>query len=105
MTKGFFHVPDLVVQDDDVPRHLAFDHLTPMGGCIHRRVLPLPRPIVDADPSSQVQVLALRATLLHIHRLPDGYQIPGRNFNQRMQFYGMLLVYLQTGKSVPSNER
>ena len=70
MTKGFFHVPDLVVQGNDVPR-LAFDQLVPIAaGDVQRRVLPIPRAVVDTDPCSQIQVLAVPAALSHIDRLP-----------------------------------
>ena len=97
MTKGFFHVPDHVVQEDDVLRN-AFDQPALIAvGDVHRRVLPLPRPVVEADPCSQVQVLAVLATLPHVHGLtPNGCQIPGRNNLNNIvhnKFYGMLLVH------------
>ena len=81
----FLHVPDDIVQEaqeDGVPvPRLAFNQLAPIAaaGEVQRRVLPLPRAVVDTDPRSQIQVLAVPAALSHIHRLPDGYQIPGRN--------------------------
>ena len=96
MTTGFFHVPDLVIQEDDV-LHNAFDQPAPIAvGDVHWRVLPLLRPVIEAVPCSQVQVLAVLATLPHVHGLtPDGYQIPGRNNlnNIHNQFDVMLLVH------------
>ena len=72
-TRGFhwlLHVPDDVVKEDGVPR-LAFDQLAPIAaGGVHRRVLPLPRAVVDTDPRSQIQVLAVFAALSHIDRFP-----------------------------------
>ena len=58
-----------VVQSYRVPR-LALDQLARPAGAVHRRVDPLPRPVVNAVADPQVQVLAPFAALPDVDCLP-----------------------------------